>query len=53
MERMACNSSRWKAADQSEDLRIRRRRRYVVGTYILGMVLLFSLIIFIYRVFSY
>jgi hypothetical protein len=24
---MACNKSRWKAANQSKDLRIRRRRR--------------------------
>jgi hypothetical protein len=26
MERIACNKSRWKAANQSEDLRRRRRR---------------------------
>jgi hypothetical protein len=27
MNRMACNSSRWKAANQSKNLRIRRRRK--------------------------
>jgi hypothetical protein len=27
MKRMACNNSRWKAANQSKDRRIRRRRR--------------------------
>jgi hypothetical protein len=27
MERMACNSSRWKAVNQSKDSRIKRRRR--------------------------
>jgi hypothetical protein len=27
MKRMACNKSRWKAANRSKDWRIRRRRR--------------------------
>jgi hypothetical protein len=27
MKRMACNKSRWNAANQSKDLRIRRRKR--------------------------
>jgi hypothetical protein len=26
MKRMACNKSRWKAANQSKDCRIRRRK---------------------------
>jgi hypothetical protein len=30
MIRMACNNSRWKAANKSKDLRIRRRRRHGV-----------------------
>ena len=31
MERVACNSCRWKAANQSEDWRIRRRCTVYVG----------------------
>jgi hypothetical protein len=33
MKRMACNKSRWKAANQSNDWRIRRRRRRRRFTY--------------------
>jgi hypothetical protein len=31
MKRMACNNSRWKAANQSKDLRIRRKRGFSIG----------------------
>jgi hypothetical protein len=41
MKRMACNKSRWKAANQSKDWRIRRRRSWFPESYVTCFVCVF------------